>query len=448
MTTIHQRDNCSPRSRFCASELLTLWHDSPELDRQPLDRITATYFRGHHELNSSERRWIQSAIYGTVRLLIRQKRLLALLGEAVSCTNLIELWRREEQLDTATDTEFAQALTQLPQRDNPRGFIRETLSFPDGMAAALEDLPGIDPIETAQSLNSQAPTTLRVNTLLSDIARVRALLPETKPVDFSPWGLELPKRVNIHELAGFKEGLFELQEEASQLAALMTDAQPGMRVVDVGAGAGGKTLALAALMNNRGPITAIDHSYARLNELRKRAGKAKVTNVTLCTVNATTEGLWAGNNRVSGKLLKLKRTADVVLIDVPCTGSGTMRRSPDCKWRVVDMAQMTGVQLSLLKQAAELATVGGSVCYVTCAFEPEQNEDIVEAFLRSKEGADFAVLPVANGLLTAIGRAAEYAGTSNPQIDISKLICGPYLRTWPQYGGLDAFFGARLVRKK
>ena len=142
-------------------------------------------------------------------------------------------------------------------------------------------------VDAAEAFNRQAPTTLRVNPLRVSWAHLRKSLPEPTPTRYSPWGLEMPRRVNVYDVPGYRTGWFEVQEEASQLVSLLVDAQPGQGIVEVGAGAGGKTLALAALMENKGEIFAIDTSQNRLEELQKRAERAGVTCVETIQVERT-----------------------------------------------------------------------------------------------------------------------------------------------------------------
>jgi 16S rRNA (cytosine967-C5)-methyltransferase len=453
----------SPRAFTAATEIYTRWE--AERERTPLDRVVGAEFRSRRYLNSSERRWIAAVVYDSVRYLRRlttllhqhdlpdtpENRLRLGIDEGVPAFRRSGVPENASPLQSILTPQHPNTLTpntKLPER---RDALREILSFPDVMAEELEALLGTEAIEAGEAFNRQAPTTLRVNTLRTTRANVEQRLPEATPTRYSPWGLELPKRVNIFDLPGFREGHFEIQEEASQLAALLTDAQPGQTVVDVGAGAGGKTLALAALMQNHGRIVALDTSPVALNELDKRAARAGVGIHQSCLLTADEAGLW----QLSGVSLRnrnrLLRTADCVLLDAPCSGSGVIRRSPDAKWRSVDSAALERLQQNLLLQGCELVAPGGVFIYVTCAFERSQDEAIVERFLESPAGREFILEPVLPRLQAAFRRTAPLHGDA-PTVEaietdvLQALVTGPYLRTWPHRHGLDSFFAACLRR--
>jgi 16S rRNA (cytosine967-C5)-methyltransferase len=464
--TVAQEDAITPRllrsdrAIHAATEIYTRWQ--AERDRTPLDRVVGAEFRSRRYLNAAERRWAAEAIYGSVRYLRRQRRLLEILGREDSPETRIRLWAEAD----AGDETVLSAFEQLPDSKTPREYLRITLSFPDDMATSLETLLGTQAVAAAKAFNAQAPTTLRLNPLRSDRQRVRTALPELTPTQFSPWGLELPHRVNIFDQPGFRAGWYEVQEEGSQLAALLTNVHPGQTVVDVGAGAGGKTLPLAALMENRGRLIALDTALPRLEELQDRAHRAGVSKMEIIELEANAEGVWRRDGEARKVLLGLNGSADHVLLDAPCTGSGVLRRSPDTKWRLVDRPVLARLQRTLLAQSSLLVAPDGYLHYVSCSFEPEQNERIVEEFLASAEGKEFVLVPVAGRLLAACGRAEQMAKQpprarrnqeevspkpSSPSEEMKQrfapLTNGPFLRTWPHRDGLDAFFGATLQRK-
>jgi len=442
--------NASPRAVRAAIDVLDQWQLRWPTDEYPLDRSVAAFFRAHHEYNSAERRWISAALYGTVRLLQRQKAILKGLGRKTSSTDLINLWKEENDASEGASelsVEYQEALANLPGPDSAGEHLRTTLSFPDDLAGELERLLGEQAPVAAEAFNLQAPTTIRVNTLKANRAKLLRALPESVPLQYSPWGLELSGRINVHEVPEFRKGWFEVQEEASQLAALLTDAKPGMTVVDIGAGSGGKTLALGAMMQNKGSIVALDHSETRLSELVLRAKRAGLTEVYLCPVNIESDGIWHPGTSAKRTLNRLYNGADCVLVDAPCTGTGTLRRSPDTRWRVRDYDTLTAVQSNLLQQSAALVKIEGCLIYVTCAFESRQNEEVLEQFLASPIGANFRIEDGQPALTAAVTKAAVFAGKSNwPAADVAHLFDGPFLRTWPHSSNLDAFFAARLVR--
>ncbi len=492
----------SERALRAAIELFTLWENDEK--NIPLDRIVSGEFRTRKYLNSGERRWIAEAVYGCARFWRRQVYLLNARGQEPTPENVVRLWaeeeeeekkRRREEEKTEEGTGNREQGTEepntqhptpdtLPTLDQPREYLRVTLSFPDEMAAALEGLLGAEALDAARAFNRQAPTTLRVNPLRVSWAHLRKSLPDPTPTRYSPWGLELSRRVNIFELPGYRTGWFEVQEEASQLVSLLVDAQPGQGIAEVGAGAGGKTLALAALMENKGAIFAIDTSQYRLDELQKRAERAGVTCVEPIQIDADSAGEWQPTVSKRRKINQWRNVADAVLVDAPCTGSGVLRRSPDAKWREFDLAHMTGLQANLIQQAATLVRPGGMLFYVTCAFEREQNEDIVNAFLATELGQQYEVAPAVPRLQAACERAdtlartppflrtekaqkkladrqeqeqqaqsevgASATTTAEPErapADYESLASGLFLRTWPHRHGLDAFFAACLQRK-
>lgn len=418
----------SNRALNAAVLLYTLWE--AEKERSPLDRVTAGFFRSRRDLNSGERRWISEAVYGSIRYLRRQTFLLENLKLPDTPESRIRLWATPEQ-ETA----------QLPTPENPASYLRMTLSFPDALAAELETLLGADALSAAKAFNAQAPTTLRTNPLRATREQVLKALPDAAPSRYSPWGVALAHRVNIYDLPGFRKGWYEIQEEASQLVALNTQAKPDMTVVDVGAGAGGKTLALAALMQNRGRIIALDSSSQRLMELQKRAERAGATCIETCLMPIDATGNWQPAGREKRLWNRLFQKADCVLLDAPCTGSGVLRRSPDAKWRAFDLAAMTALQQTLLVQAAMLVGSEGSLLYATCAFERSQNEAVVSAFLASEVGLAFEqerlASPTPSHLIT--GAASEEASPASES---------RFLRTWPHLHGMDAFVAARMRRRK
>jgi 16S rRNA (cytosine967-C5)-methyltransferase len=497
------------RAQRAAVEIYARWE--AERERTPIDRVVAAEFRSRRYLNSGERRWISEVIYGCVRYLRRQTWLLERLGLPDTAESRVRLWMAAPATPSAefapvpaaappdvTPDTLAEAVAALPGAESPREQITISLAFTDEMADSLLTLLGAEAGTAAAAFNQQAPITLRVNPLRVGRGHLLKSLPEATPTTYSPWGVELPRRVNVNDLPGYRTGWFEVQEEASQLAALLANPLPGQTLVEVGAGAGGKTLALAALMQNRGSILALDTHEARLEELKRRTERGGVTCVETLRVGADETGKWQPTSSARRTINKVVGKADVVLVDAPCTGSGVLRRSPDAKWREVYLPDLLQLQRTLLAQAALLTAPGGHLIYVTCAFEREQNEEVVEAFLRTDLGGQFVIEPMAPRLLDACDRAAALAvlppslrgakahraypgaeipgnmaaeagvtlpfGESEndqsaiegvlaplreevrPSVRLAHLAEGPWLRTWPHLHGLDAFFAACLRR--
>jgi 16S rRNA (cytosine967-C5)-methyltransferase len=238
-------------------------------------------------------------------------------------------------------------------------------------------------------------------------------------------GLWLETRMNAFALESFREGLFELQDEGSQILGMLVDAPP-TRVVDACAGAGGKTLQLAAQMKNRGDLHALDVDEGRMDELRKRTRRDGVHNVRTQLIPAEAPA-------VDEALAPLKGKADRVLVDAPCSGTGTYRRKPDARYRLnpEDLANHVARQKTLLERFSTLVKPGGRLIYGTCSILREENEAVVEDFL--SRHPDFSVRPVTEQLGPELG---------------PKVSRGPFLRLAPHTHGTDGFFGAILVRAK
>jgi 16S rRNA (cytosine967-C5)-methyltransferase len=284
-------------------------------------------------------------------------------------------------------------------------------------------------------LASRAPLDLRVNRLKGDREKVAAALADLEPVPtrWSPDGLRIAldadtKSPAIHAEPAFIKGLVEVQDEGSQLAALLVGAKPGQQVVDLCAGAGGKTLALAAAMENRGQIHATDLDKRRLAPIHARLERAGVHNVQVHTPKAKADAL-AG----------LEHRADLVLIDAPCTGIGTWRRNPDAKWRVRpgSLAGRCKEQAAVLDRAAALAKPGGRIAYVTCSLLAEENGDQVRGFLARHPG--FAMVPPAE--------VANVLGERAYLFRRAVLMAEEGLLMTPRRTDTDGFFVSVLARR-
>ena len=280
------------------------------------------------------------------------------------------------------------------------------------------------------ALDAAPPVDLRVNRLKATPAEARAALQregvETEPMRYAANGLRLKRRLSIVAGQAFQDGLIEIQDEGSQLVAALVDGRPGMQVMDYCAGAGGKTLAIAAGMNNKGRVVAMDVLETRLDRSAQRLRRAGAHNVERRAID--------GDNR---KWLKRQGGAfDRVLVDAPCTGTGTWRRNPDGRWtlRPEDLAELVPKQAAILDAAQRLVKVGGGLVYATCSVLPAENERQIEAFL--ERHPDFAVVPVADVWRDAMGSEAP-----------GEIAAGPYLRLSPLRHGTDGFFAAMLVRR-
>jgi len=265
---------------------------------------------------------------------------------------------------------------------------------------------------------------LRVNALKDKRADVQKELSKagikTVATPYSPWGLRIDGKPQLAKLDVFTRGAIEVQDEGSQLLALLVDAKRGEMVVDFCAGAGGKTLALGASMRNTGRLYAFDTSGHRLDALKPRLARSGLSNVHPVAIAHERDDRI---KRLAGKI-------DRVLVDAPCSGLGTLRRNPDLKWRQTPKAieELQAKQTAILQSAARLLKPGGRLVYATCSVLREENEAIAEAFSAANTG--FNVLET-GPLLTHLG--VEQA---------EKLCRGPYLRLWPYLHQTDGFFAA------
>ncbi|MER9229825.1 RsmB/NOP family class I SAM-dependent RNA methyltransferase [Mesorhizobium sp. M0012] len=248
--------------------------------------------------------------------------------------------------------------------------------IPDWCMPLFERAFGTAWVEEGAALATRPPLDLRVNTLKADRGKVLAELAETgaKPARIAPHGIRIPpiegdgRHPNVQAEPAFQKGWFEVQDEGSQIAAELAGAEPGMQVLDFCAGAGGKTLALSAAMDNRGQIFAHDAEKARLAPIFDRIRRSENRNVQVVTRPA--------------ELAPLGKHMDIVLIDAPCTGSGTWRRRPDAKWRLTQrqLDARKGEQETILDAARDFVKPGGLLVYITCSVFDEENGDQVSAF--------------------------------------------------------------------
>lgn len=236
------------------------------------------------------------------------------------------------------------------------------------------------------ALNEQADVILRVNTLKTTKEKLQTELfdldIETEFLAEYPNALKLKERANVFTTEAFKNGYFEVQDASSQLVAEFLNVQPGMRVVDTCAGAGGKTLHIASLMENKGQIIAMDIYGNKLNELKRRAKRNGAHNIENRVIESTKV------------IKKLYNKADRVLIDAPCSGLGVLRRNPDAKWKLqpdfVDKIKIT--QQNILQQYSKMLKVGGQMVYATCSVLPSENQNQVSTFLKSEAGENFTLI--------------------------------------------------------
>lgn len=408
-----------------AIELLNLTEES----HKPADRFLAAYFRENRYIGGSDKGAISTLFYAVLRNKGEYAARARQLGMTPNGRTMVlaHLLKNGEEVDDIFSGEKYQPARPTPAEQElidswqtvqaaPLPLHAE-LNMPEWVMPKLQKTFGDDVKEACTALNTQAPLDIRANTLnikrdylQKKLAKIKETA-ETTP--HSPWGLRLAKRTPIHTTKLFKDGLFEVQDEGSQILALLTGAKPGDMVVDYCAGAGGKTLALAAMMENKGRLVACDVEDYKLAETKKRIRRAGVSNTQLRLLDA--EGnRWC--KRQAGK-------ADVVLVDAPCSGSGTWRRAPDGKWRLTQerVNELKEMQINILRKAAKIVKPGGRLVYATCSIFWEENEAQAEAF----------------------NAEAEHAGYK--QISVESILPefkGEFLKLAPHSHGTDGFFAA------
>jgi 16S rRNA (cytosine967-C5)-methyltransferase len=401
----------------------------------PADAGLRRFFREHPKLGARDRAFVADSVFAVLRHLRllehlaqgRQARRLLLAALAIvegrSLRQLEPLLaapgRGRETADTGEWLAAVRAtdVTQLP--------LPVQLSLPDWVwERLLATRTHADAIALARALLAPAPLDLRVNTLLATREEIlRALQADgiaCEPTPWSPYGVRVRGKPALQSHPLFLEGKVEVQEEASQLLACLVGAKRREMVVDFCAGAGGKTLALGAMMRSEGRLYAFDTSQRRLANLAPRLKRSGLSNVHPQLIDNEHD---RRTQRLAGKI-------DRVLVDAPCSGLGTLRRNPDLKWRQSPQAleELRAKQASILAAAAKLVKPGGRLVYATCSILPEENEGIVEDFLRN--APTFRALP-AGPLLAAQGIALD---------------TGSWFRVTPDQQGMDGFFAAVLER--
>jgi 16S rRNA (cytosine967-C5)-methyltransferase len=306
--------------------------------------------------------------------------------------------------------------------------------YPQWLDGHLAEVFGEDRVAEAVAMASRAPLDLRVNSLKAKREKVLVSTAHlgTIATPFSPIGLRIElgadaRNPGIHSEEDFIKGLIEVQDEGSQLAALLSAARPGEQVIDLCAGAGGKTLALAAMMQGKGRLIATDRDKRQLAPIYERLSRAGVHN---CEVRAP-KGEGDALGGISG-------SADLVLIDAPCTGTGTWRRNPDAKWRMRPGALEVRLkdQIEVLDRAATLVRPGGRIAYITCSVLRAENADQIRAFLARHAG--FAVVPPSETVTVLRDKADDFAAAT--------LQSAEGLLMTPRRTGTDGFFVSVLKR--
>jgi len=427
----------TPAARVAAS--IELLEAIEEAGRKPADAVANGFFRERRFIGSGDRRAISDRVWGVLRARRRLGWWLEYVGGEpsarmlVAASLLLEGWDLAGVEQSFSGGKFGAARLE----DFERAVLRKIegrslehpampeyvrLELPEFVVPLLRDRFGAKLEAEIAALGDEAPLDLRVNLLKSTLSEATALLVaegiEAVSMKFSPLGLRVQGRRPVTSGKAFQDGKIEIQDEGSQLVAILVGAKPGMRVVDWCAGAAGKTLALAALMQNKGQIVACDVSAPRLEGAVKRLRRAGAFNVERHLIEPGDKWL----KRRAGSF-------DRVLVDAPCSGTGTWRRNPDGRLRLTetDLIELVPKQAAILDSAARLVKSGGRLVYATCSLLPAENEQQIDAFLTRH--ADFALVP----LEQAWGEGAVPCA-------------GPYLSLTPRVHDTDGFFGAVLER--
>lgn len=347
-----------------------------EQGRLPLDVQMANYFRSNKAIGSKDKAFIAERAYG----LLRWRGLLDYLTKEPS-------WEARLKYYETADLEVLFRDTSIPSA------VRCCVSQ-DLYKELLEAYGEARTEELCRISQQRAPTTLRVNLLKTTREALLERWKEpyfARPTLRSPWGIQLEKSINFLGMDEFKQGLFEVQDEASQLAAGLVQVKPGELALDFCAGSGGKSLAIAPPMQNKGQLYLHDVRVKALQEAKLRLKRAGIQNAQIVTPE-------------SALLKKLKKKMDWVLVDAPCSGTGTLRRNPDMKWAFTSerLQELKGLQRLVFEQALSCVKPGGKIVYATCSILPAENEEQVAHFLKThplkKVGDSFLSFPTEGGM--------------------------------------------------
>jgi 16S rRNA (cytosine967-C5)-methyltransferase len=415
-----------------------------EARRRPAADALKDWGLSHRFAGSGDRAAIAGLVYDALRRRASSAHVMGDSGARAAVLGMLRLERKLE-LDAIADLASGARFAPAPLSDAERARLAAADlagappwvagDYPQWLDPHLERSFGDERAAEGAALASRAPLDLRVNTLKGDREAAAAALADLGPAPtrWSPAGLRIvldadARNPALHAEPAFIKGLVEVQDEGSQLAALIAGAAPGGQVIDLCAGAGGKTLALAAAMENHGQLYATDTDKRRLAPIHERLARSGARNVQVRTPKS-----------VGNELADLAGRADLVLIDAPCTGIGTWRRNPDAKWRVRPGALELRLkeQAAVLDRAAHLVKPGGRIAYVTCSVLAEENGDQVRAFLARQGG--FTVLPPAE--------AANALGERAYLFRRAVLMAEEGLLMTPRRTDTDGFYVSLLVRR-
>ena len=410
----------------------------------PADAQMERYFRAHPKLGARDR----GAVAETVYACLRRRRTLSFIATGsidapaapVALVAAALVVTQDVSAQTLTAAGYRGDVTALATRahtlnasDLPPA-VR--LDLPDWLYARLLAEYGADETEQlARALNEPATLDLRVNTVKATRDKAAACLAQagfpTEPTPYSPVGLRRQERAPLFKTPCFQDGWIEVQDEGSQLLSFLVEPRRQEMVADFCAGTGGKTLQLAALMANSGTLYAFDISGKRLERLKPRLARAGLSNVRSVVIESERD---ARVRRLAGKI-------DRVLVDAPCSGTGTLRRNPDIKWRPIDLATLAATQRAILAAAAQLVKPGGRLVYATCSLLAEENDAVVAAFLVGHP--EFTALPAIDILARRqIALPVPTAPAGGDSVD------GAALRLVPHRHHTDGFFALAMERRR
>ena len=371
------------------------------------DKVVARALKKDKRWGSSDRKFVAETIYEVVRW----KRLYAEIAEVKEPYNRENIWRMFATWAVLRGYPIPdwKQLEGTPERKIKGKFdelskvraIKE--SIPDWMdELGVKELGEKVWSKEITAQNQPAKVILRVNTLKTTKEKLRAILMdldiETEFIKDNTDALVLKERANVFLTEAFKEGLFEVQDASSQLVAAFLDVQPGMRVVDTCAGAGGKTLHLASLMENKGQLIAMDLYESKLKQLKLRAKRNGAFNIEYKIIDSTKV------------IKKLHEKADRVLIDAPCSGLGVLKRNPDAKWKLQPefIENIKKIQAEVLENYSKIVKPGGKLVYATCSILPSENQEQIKKFLTSDIGKSFTFVKESKLLASVDGYDGFY----------------------------------------
>ncbi|MEX0298049.1 MAG: RsmB/NOP family class I SAM-dependent RNA methyltransferase [Kordiimonas sp.] len=381
-----------PSARIAALvELVSEIEEGIAAGGAPADSIVNQYFRARRYAGSKDRRAISDMVYEVLR---QRELLLWMLSDQVSARGLViaYLLLNDEQSLTLFEETGQFAPDALSDSEVDLIEKLKSINALEAPATVKHNMPlwalgqlkkrfGSTLYDAADAMNKAAPVDLRPNLLKVDDKFISDFLDKSEGFEatkLSPFGVRSQKNIGLGGIPEYKQGKLEVQDEAAQVASLLVDAKPGMQVADICAGAGGKTLLVSCQMANKGQVYAYDTSGKRLTECKKRIERGGNRNVQVTQLKLDSVSRSKVFEPVLGK-------CDRVYVDVPCSGSGTWRRSPDQRWRMNEakLAKLNDTQFALLTEASALVKAGGRLLYMTCSVLPSENEAIVERFINT-----------------------------------------------------------------